>query len=155
MLNSKISALSIVIFLSSLLLMRWLTTEEKWWSGLVVFVIIAIYFGPKSVNRFKQQFLDAVEERKRVKAIVASLNMLFLSQGYFLLLALVYYVVMALGVSLSKMSLHLEGWGVGGVFFLTKVIGLLLSNILFVPIVCLFSMFIYSWCSSAANKRTN
>jgi hypothetical protein len=152
MLNSTISTLSTVIYLSSLFFMQWLTTEEKWWSGLIVFVIIARYFGPKSVERFQSTFLEAVKDGKRVRALAASLGMLFLSQGYFLLLALTYYFVMALGVSLSEMAFNLASWGVAGAFFLAKVFGLLIANVLFVPIVCLLSLYVFSRCARTAKK---
>lgn len=132
--------------------MRWLTSEGKWWSGLIVFLIISVYFAPKAVNRFQSQFLEAAESKSRIKAIAAALKMLFWGQGCFLLLAFIFYTLMALGVSIWKMAFHLDGWAVAGVMFLSKVFGLILANIVFVPIVCLIALYVFKRCAVTANK---
>ena len=62
MLNSKISLLSKVLFVSLLFMMQWFTTEDKWWSGALVFFILAFYIVPKSVSKFTDQFLNAVKD---------------------------------------------------------------------------------------------
>lgn len=154
MLSSKVSLLSVTILLSSLLLMRWLTSEERWWSGFGVLIMISVYFAPMAVKRFQTQFLDAVENGRRVKAVVAALKMLLWGNGCFLMAAFAYYVVLALAVSISKMSIHLDGWIYMGIQFLNKLWGLLLVGILYVPVVCLVALYIYRRCASAVKNAT-
>ena len=155
MLNSKVVFLGRALFLALLLLMRWFTTEDKWWSGVLVFLILSIYLVPRSISKFQDQFISSVELKQKGKAVISSMKMWFLAQGYFLGLAFLYYLVIALIVAIGKMSINIEGFGVGGVFWLTKVVGLLLSNIVLVPIVCISALVIYSKCQSTANKQIN
>ncbi|WP_334020257.1 hypothetical protein [Alteromonas sp. S015] len=153
MLNSKISLLSKVLFVSLLFLMQWFTTEEKWWSGALVFFILAFYLAPKSVSKFASQFLNAVNENDKSTAIKAALKMWFTAQGYFLGIASIYYVLIGIIAAIGKMSLHIDGFGVAGVFWLTKVVGLTLANVLLLPVVILFSIYIFNRCISTANNQ--
>lgn len=153
MLNSKISFLSKILFVSLLFLMQWFTTEEKWWSGALVFFILAFYLAPKSVAKFATQFLNAAEVNKKSMAIKATLKMCFTAQGYFLGIAFIYYFLMAIVVAIGKMSLHIDGFGVAGVFWVTKVVGLILANVLLLPIVILLSTYIFKRCLGTANNQ--
>ena len=152
MLNSKVSLLSKVLFLSLLFMMQWFTTEEKWWSGALVFFILSFYLAPKAISKYQDQFIDSVKLNSKAKAIKSSLKMWFWAQGCFLGLAFIYYLVMAIGVAFSKMSIHLDGFGVAGVYWLTKLVGLLLSNVLFVPVIYISAIVILSQSISTANK---
>lgn len=118
----------------SLFFMRWLFNDGKWTSGLLVFLILA-YTGPRAVEKLKFQFIDSFKRDDKKKAKISSLKMLFLAQGYFLAIAFAYYVGIWIITVISKGALHLEGLAVVGVFFTTKVIGLLIINILMAPIV--------------------
>ncbi|KZN39329.1 hypothetical protein N480_00440 [Pseudoalteromonas luteoviolacea S2607] len=155
MLNSKVVFLGRTLFFALLLLMKWFTTEDKWWSGGMVFLILSIYLVPRSISKFQGQFISSVELKQKGKAVISSMKMWFLAQSYFLGLAFLYYLVMAIVVAIGKMSIHIEGFGVAGVFWLAKVVGLLLSNVVFVPIVCISALVIYSKCQSTANKQIN
>jgi hypothetical protein len=152
MLNSKVTLLGRLLFLLLLFMMRWFTTEEKWWSGAIVFFILSFYLVPKAILKYREQFLSSVELKNKGKAVISSLKMWFLAQGYFLGLAFIYYLVMAIVVAIGKMEIHLDGFGVGGVFWLTKLVGLSLSNIVFIPIVCISALVVYSKSQSTANK---
>lgn len=134
-------------------MMQWLTTEEKWWSGALVFFILTFYIAPKSVSKFADQFLFAVKENKKAIAIKATFKMWFTAQGYFLGIAFIYYLIMGIVVAIGEMSLHIDGFGVAGVFWLTKFVGLALANIIFLPIVTLLSMYIFKRCLSKANNK--
>ena len=152
MLNSKVSLLSKVLFLSLLFMMQWFTTEEKWWSGAFVFLILSSYLAPKSILKYQDQFKDSVKLNSKAKAIKSSLKMWFWAQGCFLGLAFIYYLVMAVVVAISKISIHLDGFGVAGVYWLSKLVGLLLSNVLFVPLICILALVILSKNISTVNK---
>lgn len=142
--NSKISYLTKFMFFSLLLMMQWWTQEGKWWTGTIVFLILAIKLVPKAIQKYQHLFELSVIENNKLKALSSTSKMWFIAQGYFLALAFIYYLGMAIVVSAWKMEFNLGGFGVAGVFWLQKVVGLGISNMIFVPVVCLLTLIIFN-----------
>ena len=135
--------------------MQWWTTEEKWWSGALVSAFLSAIIVKRVLNKNELTFYEAIQVQSPQKAVIAALKMWLVAQLYFLLIAFAYYFVIGVFAAIANGSLHLNGFAVAGVFWVTKLVGLLISNVLFIPVICGFAFLVYKVNIKIANKIKN
>ena len=119
----------------------------------MIFAILSLVIVRRVLSRHSDKLINLINESGKKYILKQALKMWFIAQGHYLGVALVYYIGLILFVAISQMELSLGSVGVIGVYFLTKVVGLAIANILFVPVVCVVSLVAIKF--RAANKQIN
>lgn len=147
MYNPQIHNLARIFLILLILGMQWLTKEEgSWYKGLVIYLIFAYYFAPKTVEKYQEQFNTSVTNKNKKRAVLVSLKMWGLANLYLLIFVIAYYSLILLYVILTNWPPNVGNFLVVGVYILSKVIGMLLTNVVIVPLICITTFFVYKKC---------